>query len=99
MPLNKLFIIKRLSMDEFKFVFKCLLFAALVVFASQIQVGEETLEDKAQIFLSESETAHYLQKSAIGGALLIQKGIQESKEFIQSKMARTGGSNEPLNHN
>lgn len=86
-------------MDEFKFVFKCLLFAALVVFSSQIQVGEETLEDKAQIFLSESETAHYLQKSAIGGALLIQKGIQESKEFIQSKMARTGGSNEPLNHN
>jgi hypothetical protein len=82
-------------MDEFKFVMKCFLFATTIVVFSQVKTNDETLENKAQIFLQDSSTAHYIQQSAEGGAKVLNQSFQTAKSFLKRKMAQAGGSIEP----
>ena len=83
-------------MGELKFVAKCLIFASLVMVFSQFEIENETLETKAEVFLQHSETASIIRDTARGGAVFIQKSIKSTQDFFQKKMARAGGSNEPL---
>jgi hypothetical protein len=82
-------------MDEFKFVMKCFLFATAIVVFSQVKANDETFENKAQIFLQDSSTAHFIQQSAEGGAKVLNQSFQTAKSFLKQKMAQAGGSTEP----
>ena len=82
-------------MDEFKFVLRCFMFSALIILFSQVKMNDQTLESKAEIFLQDSTTAHFLQQSAEGGAQFLSKTYQTSMTYLKKKMAQAGGSNEP----
>lgn len=90
-------------MDEFKFVMKCFLFSTLIILFSQIKMNNETLENKAELFLQDSPTAHFIQEtiqqSAEGGAKFLNKAFQTTKFYLKQKMAHAGGSNEPSKYN
>ncbi len=86
-------------MDEFKFVFRCFLFATGIVLFSQVKLNDETLESKAEFFLQESSTAHYLQQSAAGGAKFLNQSLTQIQSYLKQKMAHAGGSNEPSDTN
>ena len=83
-------------MDEFKFVMKCFLFATAIVLLSQTKINNETLENKAELFLQDSATAHFIQHSAEGGAKILGQSFETSKAFLKRKMAQAGGSVEPV---
>lgn len=72
-------------MDEFKFVFRCLAFTALLLVVSQYKWNNETLESRAQYFLVESNVAEKLRQSAAGGALFIKKSGESAYNFVQTK--------------
>lgn len=82
-------------MDEFRFVIRCFIFAALIIMLSRVQFADETLESRAESFLQDSETAHFLQQSAEGGVRVAEKFYWQSKSFIQNKMAQLGDQSEP----
>jgi len=90
-------------MDEFKFVMKCFLFSTLIVLFSQIKMNDETLENRAELFLQDSPTAHFIQEairqSAQGGAKFLNKTFETTKFYLKQKTAHAGGSNEPLEYN
>lgn len=86
-------------MDELKFVFRCFIFATGIVWFSQVKIGNETLESKAEFFLQDSKTAHYLQQSAEGGVKALNKFVAEAQQYLKQKMAHAGGSNEPSDSN
>ncbi len=72
-------------MDEFRYVMKCFLFAALVMTFSQVETDGITWESKAEVFLTESKAAHFMQAAAVGGAKVIKEAILFSKNFITEK--------------
>ena len=74
-------------MDEIKFAVKAFLAALGIVFIFQLDIAGETIESKVQNWIETSETSEYLQQSAHGGALLIQKTTQESLKFIKEKIS------------
>lgn len=74
-------------MDEFKYVMKCFLFAALVMTFSQVESDGITWESKAEVFLTESKAAHFMQEAAAGGAKVIKEVIIFSKNFVTEKMS------------
>lgn len=78
-------------MDEFKYVMKCFLFAALVMMFSQVESDGITWESKAEVFLTESKAAHFMQEAAAGGAKALKEAFIFSKNFISEKM----GSSSP----
>lgn len=86
-------------MDEFKFVLRCFLFATGIVLFSQVKMNDETLESKAEFFLQDSSTAHYLQQSAAGGAKFLNQSLTQVQSYLKQKMAHAGGSNEPSDSN
>jgi hypothetical protein len=86
-------------MDELKFVFRCFLFATGIVLLSQVKMNNETLESKAEFFLQESKTAHYLQQSAAGGVHFLNQSLTQIQSYLKQKMAHAGGSNEPTDSN
>lgn len=86
-------------MDEFKFVVKCFIFATGIVVLSKVKMSNETLESKAEFFLQQSNTAVYLQQSAEGGAVVLNKAFEEIQLYLKQKMAHAGGSNEPSDSN
>lgn len=73
-------------MDELKFVLKCFLFASALMMFSQVKSGGLTLESRVEVFLTESNTAHFLQTAAEGGAKLVAEAYQNAKAFISSKI-------------
>ena len=73
-------------MDEFKYVMKCFLFAALVMTFSQVESDGITWESKAEVFLTESKAAHFMQEAAAGGAKVLKEAFIYSKNFISEKM-------------
>jgi hypothetical protein len=75
------------SMEEFKFVLKCLLFSCLIAIFSQTQIEGETIENKAYAFLQHSPTAHWVRAAADGGIKLIRQGADYTQEFIQDKLS------------
>lgn len=75
-------------MDEFKFVLKCLIFTAVIMFISQYKMNDETLEAKAQYFFVESPTAEHLREAAAGGVKFIRETVHSGVSFIQKKMAQ-----------
>jgi hypothetical protein len=86
-------------MDEFKFVMKCFMFATAIVLFSQMKTKDGTLENKAEMFLQDSPTAHFIQQSAEGGAKVLNQTFQTTKSFLKRKMAQAGGSVEPTESN
>ncbi len=86
-------------MDEFKFVLRCLLFTAVLMFISQYKMNNETLEAKAQYYFMDSPTAGYLREAAAGGVLFVRGTIDGGLGFIKSKMAQDEGEfhHEPTN--
>jgi hypothetical protein len=81
------------KMDEFKFVLRCLVFTAALMFISQYKINHETLEAKAQHFLVDSPTAQNLRDVAAGGVMFIQNSIEDGTRFIKRKMAQNDGGN------
>lgn len=73
-------------MDEFKYVIKCFLFAALVMTFSQVETEGITWESKAEVFLTESKAAHFMKEAATGGAHVIKEAFFFSKRFVSEKM-------------
>lgn len=86
-------------MDEFKFVLRCFLFATIIVLFSQVKIHDETLENKASVFLQRSPTAHFIQENielcAEGGARVLDETFQTVRSYLKQKMAQAGGSVEP----
>jgi hypothetical protein len=78
-------------MDEFKFVLRCLLFTALIMFISQYKMNDETLEAKAQYYFVESPTAETLREAAAGGVKFVRGAVNDSVGFIKKKMAQNDG--------
>ena len=76
-------------MDEFKFVLKCFLFASLLMTLSQVKTENITYEAKIENFLTQSQTAYFLQEAAQGGAKLIKKASATAKAFVTEKMDST----------
>lgn len=74
-------------MDEIKFAFRTFLASLGIIFIFQLDVSGETIEAKLQNWIENSKTSEYLQQSAHGGALLIQKTTQESLKFIKEKIS------------
>lgn len=83
-------------MGEFKFVIKCFLFATAIVIFSRVKINDETLENKAELFLQDSSIAHLIQQSAAGGAKVLNQTFQTTRSYLKRKMAQAGGSVEPL---
>ncbi len=83
-------------MDEFKFVIKCFLFAATIIMFSHMKINDQTLENKAELFLQDSSIAHLIQQSAAGGAKVLNQTFQTTRSYLKRKMAQAGGSIEPL---
>lgn len=79
-------------MDEFKYVMKCFLFAALVMTFSQLETEGVTWESRAEIFLTESKAAHFMQEAAAGGAKVIKEALIYSKNFIAEKMGHSSAA-------
>jgi hypothetical protein len=75
-------------MDEFKFVLRCLVFTAVIMFVSQYKMNNETLEAKAQYFFMESPAAETLREAAAGGVKFVREAVEGSVHFIQKKMAQ-----------
>ncbi len=69
-------------MEEIKFIFKCLIFASLVVVFAQTKFQGESLESKAEMFLQQSSVADTLREVAIGGAELAQTTYQKTESLI-----------------
>ncbi len=84
-------------MDEFKFVLRCLLFTAVLMFISQYKMNDETLEAKAQYYFVESPTAETLREAAAGGVKFVRGAVNDGMSFIKKKMALNsgGGHHEP----
>lgn len=78
-------------MDEFKFVLRCLLFTAVIMFISQYKMNDETLEAKAQYYFVESPTAETLRQAAAGGVKFVRGTINDGIGFIKNKMAHNDG--------
>jgi len=78
-------------MDEFKFVLRCLLFTAVIMFISQYKMNDETLEAKAQYYFVESPTAETLREAAAGGVKFVRGAVNDSVGFIKKKMAHNDG--------
>lgn len=64
-------------MEELKFVFKCFVFSCLIVIFSQTRIQGETIENKAFVFLQNSETAHWVRAAAEGGVKIIREGFEQ----------------------
>lgn len=79
-------------MDEFKYVMKCFLFAGLVMTFSQAESEGVTWESKAEIFLTESKAAHFMQDAAMGGAKVLKEAFIYTKNFISEKMSSSATS-------
>jgi hypothetical protein len=67
--------------EEIKFIFKCLIFASLVVVFAQTKFQGESLESKAEMYLHQSSVADTLREVAIGGAELAQTAYQKTETF------------------
>ena len=86
-------------MDEFKFVLRCLLFTAVLMFISQYKMNDETLEAKAQYYFMESPTAETLREAAAGGVKFVRGTINDDMSFLKKKMAHNdGGSHHEPTH-
>ena len=81
-------------MDEFKFVVKCLLFTAFLMFISQYKWNNETIEAKAQYAFMKSESAEWLREVAAGGVRLIRNTTTSAADYVKNKMAHTEGGNQ-----
>lgn len=69
-------------MDEMRFVFKSFLFAAFLIFVSQLKTKNGTIESQIQNVLVNSESAELVNKIADGGAKL----VKDSAVYIQNKI-------------
>jgi hypothetical protein len=83
-------------MDELKFVLKCFIFASLVMVFSQTRSGGLTLESKAEVFLTESSTARFMQTAAEGGAKFLSEMYSTTKSYLTNKMGHASNRPEPL---
>lgn len=72
-------------MDEFKFVFKCLIFSCLIAVFSQTKIHGETLEKKTYTFMKYSQTAQWLRAAAQGGVQLIYQGVQKVQNIASGQ--------------
>lgn len=73
-------------MDELKFVFRCFVFACLVMMFSQVKSDGVTYEAKLEKFLIHSEVALFMQDAAAGGVKAIKKALLASKAIVSEKM-------------
>ena len=74
-------------MEEFKFVIKCFLFTGFIVFVSQYKINEETLETKAQYFLTKSSSSQNLRQAASGAVLFIRNTASDGINYLNTKTA------------
>lgn len=81
-------------MGEFKFVLKCLLFSAFLMFISQYKWNNETIEAKAEYAFMKSESAERLREVAAGGVKFIQNTTTSVVDYVKSKMAHADGGNQ-----
>ena len=81
-------------MEEFKFVIKCFLFTGFIVFVSQYKINEETLETKAQYFLTKSSSSKNLRQAASGAVLFIRNTASDGINYLNTKMAPDKSSSE-----
>lgn len=69
-------------MDEFKFVIRCFLFSCLLFSLSQIKADGMTFEARIQNFLVSAPVAEFVNNSAHGAVLLIQKSTNDISNMI-----------------
>jgi len=63
------------------FLFRVMLLSALVVVLMQIQVGDKTLETRAQIWLQSGEASSVVKEVAKGGAEFVRRS---ARSLVQS---------------
>lgn len=78
-------------MDEVKFVLKAFAAAVAIVFVMQIQVGNESLETKADFWIHTSSVPRYLQGVADGAVKALKTASKAASEMIGS----TTGARQP----
>jgi hypothetical protein len=83
-------------MDEFRFVIKCFIFAAALVAFSQVKIENQTLENKAELFLHNSATVDFVQKVADGGVKILNQAVTIGRAYINNKKAERSQSDQPL---
>lgn len=71
-------------MDELKFVLKCFGFAALLLVFSQLKTNDVSVENRLQASLVNSQMSDFVNKTAQGGAKLIQNVYKFCIEKINS---------------
>jgi len=70
-------------MDEARFVFKCFIFAALLVTLTQLKTKNGTIETEIQATLVSSQTASLLNRVADGGA----KAVKDFGIYLRTKIS------------
>ena len=72
-------------MINFLFILKTLAITLLIIFIMQIEVGHDTLEDKAMYVLQDSAIVEPLRDVSSGAILLTQRGYS----FVKSQFKET----------
>lgn len=79
-------------MDEVKFALKAFLATVAIVLVMQVQVGNESLETKADFWIHTSAVPRYLQGVADGAVKALKTASKTVSEMIGSS---TGGHSQP----
>jgi hypothetical protein len=78
-------------MDEVKFVLKAFVATIAIVFVMQIQVGNESLETKADFWIHTSSVPKYLQGVADGAVKALKTASKSASEMIGSATGSVRG--------